>query len=78
MTLIQKSDVKEDPSLPSCNGIHLLWPASHPDATGFSGDRSERADSNESNRVEGCKMEHPRPDTMTVRPKVDLILTASR
>ena len=52
MSLIKKSDVKNYLSNRNRNGIHLQPPASQPDATGFSGEQSERADSNANNTVE--------------------------
>ena len=51
MSLIKKSDVKNYLSSQKRNGIHLYRPVSQPDATGFSGDQSRHADSNESNVV---------------------------
>jgi hypothetical protein len=54
MSLIKKSDVKNHLSNRhrNRNGIHLQPPASQPDATGFSGEQSERADSSATNTVE--------------------------
>lgn len=54
MSLIKKSDVKNHlvNRYRNRNGIHLQRPASQPDATGFSGEQSERADSNANVTVE--------------------------
>ena len=54
MTLIKKSDVKNHLAnrYRNRNGIHLYPPTSQPDATGFSAEQSERADSNAKNTVE--------------------------
>jgi hypothetical protein len=51
MSLIKKSDVKNYMSSPKRKGIHLYRPVSQPDATGFSGEQSARADSDASNVV---------------------------
>ena len=52
MSLIKKTDVKNHLSSRKHNGIHLYKPASQPDATGFSGEQSEHADSSSGNVVE--------------------------
>jgi hypothetical protein len=54
MSLIKKSDVKNHLSnrYRNRNGIHLQPPVSQPDATGFSGEQPERADSSANNTVE--------------------------
>jgi hypothetical protein len=52
MSFIKKSDVKNHLSSRNRNGIHLYKPASQPDATGFSGEQSGRADSSLGNVVE--------------------------
>lgn len=54
MSLIKKSDVKNHLSnrYRNRNGIHLQPATSQPDATGFSGEQSERADSNANSTVE--------------------------
>jgi hypothetical protein len=51
MSLIKKSDVKNYLSSQKRKGIHLYRPVSQPDATGFSGDQSGRADSDTSNVI---------------------------
>jgi hypothetical protein len=48
MALIKKRDVKDYFASRRQNGIHLHRPASQPDATGFSGERAGRGDSNSS------------------------------
>jgi hypothetical protein len=48
MTLIKKRDVKNYFASRRQNRIHLHRPASQPDATGFSGERAGRGDSNSS------------------------------
>jgi hypothetical protein len=52
MIFKQKSAVKNHLSSRNRNGIHLHRPASQPDATGFSGEDSVRAESNTSIAVE--------------------------
>jgi hypothetical protein len=54
MSLIKKNDVNNHLAnrYRNRNGLHLYPPASQPDATGFSGEQSERADSNAKNTVE--------------------------
>ncbi len=55
MSPIKKSDVKNHRSTHDRNGIHLYRPASQPDATGFSGEQAEPADSDASRTVEGAE-----------------------
>jgi hypothetical protein len=52
MSPIKKSDVKNHLSSRNRHGIHLHRPASQPDATGFSGEQSGRADPGTSDVVE--------------------------
>jgi hypothetical protein len=52
MPLIKKRDVKNYFAARRHSGIHLHRPASQPDATGFSGEQSGRADSNPSDSLE--------------------------
>ena len=49
MSLIKKSDVKNHLSPRHRRTIHLVVPESQPDATGFSGERSDGPDSNGGN-----------------------------
>ncbi len=52
MTLIKTVDVKNYLSSPRRNGFRLHRPATQPDATGFSGQPSGRADFDARNTVE--------------------------
>lgn len=49
MSLIKKSDVKNHLSSRHRRTIHLVVPASQPDATGFSGEQSDSPGSNGGN-----------------------------
>jgi hypothetical protein len=55
MPLIKKRDVKNYFAARRHSGIHLHRPASQPDATGFSGEQSARADSNPSDSIEDAQ-----------------------
>ena len=70
MSLIKKSDVKNHLSSRYRRGIHLAPRASQPDATGFSGKQSGRADP-----VTGDVTEQPLPQPGIAVPLVPPIVT---
>lgn len=65
MTFIKKSAVKTHLSTRNRNGIHLYRPASQPDATGYSGEPSVRA---ESNAIEVIEDNFSEPRSSGVEP----------
>ena len=69
MSFVKKSDVKDHLSARHRRGIHLTTPASQPDATGFSGEQSDRADQLIGNATEGW-LAQPGIAVAAVRPQV--------
>lgn len=67
MSLIKKSDVKNHLSPRHRRAIHLVVPASQPEATGFSGEQSTGPDSNGGN-VAGELLPQPDIATPEARP----------
>ena len=67
MSFLKQSDVKNHLSRRTREQIHLIVPASQPDATGFSGVEPGQAEPTTGNPVEGALNKSPTPEFEALR-----------